>query len=381
MSIQSPRFTKDVLASYENTRTFLEGRSTLLEIVKQRELFIQEPLFFTHTRLKLHRVWVWLHDVTHPIRQIFRIVLATLFKSRFRPFALKLDEKLKTGFRSFGTFEKTQTRAVGPCSHKNPPPTISFQNDPNDLEDLLWPIKTSVLKVLGITLLQTTINKPQKGTEDLTEHPQIPLTDPRLQKRSFSSNVFIHENRGICRGMSDWFNYLYLHTRDFFADPRNHMLTLGKVFAEGGPKEAIFLQGIYTRDGKILNMKIGMKTGRSLPKPNQRIALKVNGGKRELVNPALAEKQIDSLKPGIYEVRFPVHQCSYLKVSECLSYYFDPNLGILEIKGPILGKKLMLFWDRQDYGGKGNPLEITFNAWQLRENATFRLNSNSLITS
>lgn len=390
MTLQPIRFTKDVVASYENTKAFLEGKNTLLKIAKKRELFRNEPLLFTRTERKNHWVWEWLQDATYYIRQILRIVLVALgLIPSLHPYLLKVDQKLKIGFRGFGTLEETHMLAIGPCHKKARPPKISFKLDPNSFMALL---EKKVLKRtgitlsdLGITLLQPSSNTPQKRIIDLTKHPKIQITDSRLRKKLFDSaeSFICKQNRGICRGMSDWFNYLYLQTQDLFQDPRNHMLILGKVFAKGGPREATMLQDLFIRKGKILNMTFGAYNGLLYPEPIQEIELKEYGEKRELSDKSLAIQQIDSLKPGLYAVRFPLHQCSYIKVSECLSYYFDPNFGILELKGKARyqAKDLIAFFNTGNYGKKGHPLEIRFYSMELRENAALRLNPKSLITS
>ena len=95
--------------------------------------------------------------------------------------------------------------------------------------------------------------------------PGDQIQDPRVRNRTFlreeNNQVDFHAS-GVCRGICDWFIYLYFKTQHQFSDPRNHMIALGKQFSKGGGVEPTLLQSLHLKNGKLLNMKIGEQMGR-----------------------------------------------------------------------------------------------------------------------
>jgi hypothetical protein len=215
-----------------------------------------------------------------------------------------------------------------------------FRNDPD------------VSKAIpGVTHLISTKNNPSVKARPLNELAPIEVTDPRLQKRLFTPKQIIkfQHHQGICRGEANWFLKLYLQTRQQFSDPSAHMMALGKLFEQGGPQESVLLQSLFIRGGKLLDLKIGMPKQKWFEK-----LLKLDNEAIQLQLPS-AIRRFEKLPLGAYQLGFPGHATAFVKVSNDLSYFFDPNDGIYEIKGTQQGEAAFtLFADVIKYLAESN---------------------------
>ncbi len=307
MNLPVQRFSSDVLSSFNNARRFLSGETTIAEITSKQHThgpgtscIPRQPVLATH--------WKVLHIITAPLRLITALFLTTV--SVLIPTVYPLAQRVAMGYNVYDQQPTT------------------------------------------VTLLKKTINQPQKGMEDITAHPPIAvssLTDPRMKKRTFDEPciTFDHHNKGICRGMSDWFNYLYLQTQHLFEHPRDHMIALGNVFIKGGPREAVLLQSLHINKGKLLNVRMGSLQYKKQFVAPYVIALKpsLNGTGLAVANYNRAIKTIENLPLGSYRLLVPKHACAFIKVSPYLSYFFDPNFGVLEIAGIKQAAKLLPFFE------------------------------------
>lgn len=347
MSLQVQRLSKEVLSSYTNTRTFLEGKSTLIEIAKQRDLFLNQPLFFTTKQVKRNRFWQIIDKCTHPIRIFLYTWLAFLslpIALRFPSLGLRmylLGKRIKRGFKDCHTTTNTHSYTIGSCNKETPQTTClsAFFSDRllnASLHLLALKPKNPANKV---TLIGQTENYSQKNIPEVQSDQPIEVTDPKLQKQT-SSHLKL-STKGICRGMSAWFVYLYLQTKHLYGDAQKHMLSLSKIFADGAPIEATLLQSVLNNGG-IIDLNFGAP-GFFDPNPVQTIALMESKGKRQIANPLLVEKELDNLKAGAYFCYFPNHAITFVKISSNLCYFFDPNAGILEFAGPQLGAELLAY--------------------------------------
>lgn len=203
--------------------------------------------------------------------------------------------------------------------------------------------------------LISTRNRASAEARSLNELAPIEVKDPQLQKRLFGSKQMIkfQHHQGICRGEVDWFLKVYLETRGQFSDPKAHMMALGKLFEQGGPQESVLLQSLFVRGGKILDLKVGT--------PDRKWYKNFfNFDKRDFksFSPS-AKREFKLLPPGGYRVYFSTHATAFVKVSDELSYFFDPNVGIFEIKGESQTMPAFkLFTDVVEYLDK--PEEDTF---------------------
>ena len=192
--------------------------------------------------------------------------------------------------------------------------------------------------------LKDSLNGPNEKGEIVNNTPSIPesrITDPRVEKRTFCNlehAVKFHNNNGICRGMSDWFIYLYLNTKAQFSDPRSHMRALGKQFANGGGMEATLLQSLYMRKGKLLGLKIGAQTAHSLSN-NYTPTVDYPSSNWHSQAGEIIE-QFQNMPAGAYRSWVPRHATVYIKINTNLGFFFDPNHGITEINGDAQGEEL-----------------------------------------
>ncbi len=209
-------------------------------------------------------------------------------------------------------------------------------------------------KVAKIT---ASMNHPNREGKIVNEHSSIPesrvATSIREQTFCFLyKKIKFGHYQGICRGMSFWFLYLYLKTKDQFSDPRAHMAALGEQFKNGGGMDPTLLQSISLGTGELLNLKIGTQSA-------------VETSCRKLIehtpdrwrsNSANIVRQLQAMPVGAYAVGLPCHQTAYVKINDQLGFFFDPNHGIIEIQGPDLAQKL---YERVSRSLKGTGDGIT----------------------
>ncbi|MGE0669655.1 MAG: hypothetical protein AB7H48_11060 [Parachlamydiales bacterium] len=170
--------------------------------------------------------------------------------------------------------------------------------------------------------------------------PASQIVDPKIRAKTFLFSTdpnegevrFDHAN-GICRGMSDWFLYLYFKTKHEFSDPRSHMIALGRQFSKGGGVEPVLLQSLNIKNGSLLNLRIGVHdqqliAGRYPGVELSRYPLNQWENEQDRII-----QELRNLPPGGYKVGVPHHSTAYVKVDDHLSFYFDPNVGIIEISG------------------------------------------------
>lgn len=182
-------------------------------------------------------------------------------------------------------------------------------------------------------LVGKTINRPNEKASIYNQLDPIPVVDPKLKKRLFSpkSHLKFGHVGGICRGEVDWFLKLYLKTRAQCSDSQQHMKALARRFKKGGPAEATLLQSIYVRNGKILGLKNGMRSAFS--KCYFPDVLRFCANDLHSTQKVINQYQLESLPPGAYKIGLPFHATAWIKISDELGYFFDPNEGVTEIKG------------------------------------------------
>lgn len=160
------------------------------------------------------------------------------------------------------------------------------------------------------------------------------ITDTKVKNRTplysnckeiDTQRIVFNSGKGICRGETFWFIYLYLSIQHLFSDPLTPILAAGKQFAQGGENESILLQGLYhIKKGKMLNLKIDACFQDPASKSLNAAQVYQNDE---------AIRILSSLNNGVYKVDLEKHACAYIKISQDLAYYFDPNYGVFELSG------------------------------------------------
>jgi hypothetical protein len=189
--------------------------------------------------------------------------------------------------------------------------------------------------------IAASINDPNKEGKIVNEHPSVPESRVAVsvRERTFCSiykKIKFGHHQGICRGMSFWFLYLYLKTKDQFSDPRAHMTALGEQFKNGGGMDPTLLQSIFLRTGDLLNLKIGTQSASE----SVRTQLIEHTPDQWRSNSTDILLQLRAMPVGAYAVGLPRHQTALVKINDRLGFFFDPNHGIIAIQGPELAQKL-----------------------------------------
>lgn len=306
-------FNESVFSSYANLQSFFNSSDAIQNVLSQKDML--RPTVCAPYDVQLSWKWKICQIATFPFRWILAIFLRCT----------------ATTLSCFGISQWAK-RLKSHAKHIN----IGFEFCSEE-STRLFKIKSS-------------LNRSNEKGEIVNSHPSIPankLTDPRVKKRTFCSVVnevrFGHSG-GICRGMSYWFLYLYLKTKDQFCDPRSHMAALGKQFSRGGGMDPTLLQSLKLQKGKLLNLKIGSQPIHSTnPRPVRTIKVspaQFRSNASEMIH------QLQNVPTGAYVLGLPIHETAFVKINERLGYFFEPNRGIIEIQGNELGEKLYSLIDR-----------------------------------
>lgn len=207
------------------------------------------------------------------------------------------------------------------------------------------------------TLIGRAYNGPNEEGSIINEQPPIlveQLSDTRVVKRTFFSihdgQILFDHQLGICRGMSIWFLTLYLKTSHLFSLPKVHMAALSEQFEQGGGMEATLLQTLDVHNGKLLDLKIGNQPhkhdARFERKRDCIPILKFSFEQWVEAKPAVTHAFEDWLPNGAYLFRLQGHNTAWIKISYNLSYFFDPNFGVFEVKGALMGSDLVRLIDQ-----------------------------------
>ncbi len=104
------------------------------------------------------------------------------------------------------------------------------------------------------------------------------------------------------------------------------------------------LQSLYLCKGKLLGLKIGTQ---NIHSPGQVYNEIINNSCSEWKSNAQQMiRNIQNLPPGAYRAHVPKHATAYIKISNDLGFFFDPNHGIVEINGADQGLELYLMFSK-----------------------------------
>lgn len=302
MTTSTQRFNASVFDSYTNLRNFFLQSNAINEVLSEKDKPFTKALYPLPSQLSCK--WRICQVTTAPFRYILVIFSKTIaIVSRYAG-AHSLAKRAKT-------FAQCQRRGFN-----------AYTETP-----------------LQVSRIKKTCNRPNAQGKIVCRTPSIPesrITDPRVKKRTFiglEKGIKFNHPNGICRGICEWFLYLYLHTQGHFSDPRRHMATLGRHFAKGGGQEATLLHSLFMNKGKLINLKFGTQTTRaaaSIPLLSYTCST-WKSSKTAIVS------QLQNLPVGAYNIGLPVHNLALVKISPQLCYFFDPNLGIVEVHSEHVG--------------------------------------------
>lgn len=311
-------FNTSVLKSATNLKNFFNRSNSIQEVLSKKDESYSEIPIPIDTKLDFQ--WRVCKQATAPYRWILanlsKVAAAGLNRCNFSEAAKKMKNLsvcLIHGFEIFSNFNETSK----------------------------------------VSKIASSINGPNKDGEIVNNHPPIPENqlDEAVQRLTFISadkEIKFGHNKGICRGMSFWFIYLYLHTKDQFNNPRAHMAALGEQFKTGGGMDPTLLQSIcldavedkqsmdqgyfLQAGGYLLNLKVDKSNAQT-----QSVRYSLDQWRKGDYEPV---EELDLLPAGAYAVSLPEHQTVFIKINRQLGYFFDPNFGIVEIQGSYLSFEL-----------------------------------------
>ena len=189
------------------------------------------------------------------------------------------------------------------------------------------------------------VNRLNEKGESIKQTPPFSeeaINDQLVRKKLIRCETgeikFELRGRGHCRGICQWFIYLYLHTKNQFSDSVTHLAAIQKEFKVSVGKEAALLQRLHVNKGKLLGLNIGTQSTGSVlmdfPLPSLEIDYaEWQPGTTAFWAQSTIEK-LENMKPDVYFLTNHNHAMVYIKISPMLGFFFDPNRGIKEINGP-----------------------------------------------
>lgn len=300
-------FNESVFSSYNNLQNFFLRSNAVNEVLNKKDKpysKIEKPL-----NSNLRGKWLVCQIASAPFRLLLGLALKIISKSASLVGAKEFAKQTKTAFQyqkaGFGLYSDTPTK---------------------------------------LFMIKDTTNRPNDQGAIVNKTPFIPesrITDPKVKHRTFCrlrKGIKFNHDQGICRGMSNWFLYLYLNTKNQFADPRSHMAALGAQFSKGGGIEPTLLQSINLWKGKLLNLKIGTQGIHSHGSFGDPLYAHTPAEWKSQSKQII--EKLQNMPAGAYGTYLPFHMTAYIKINDRQGFFFDPNEGIIEIIGDNVGEKL-----------------------------------------
>lgn len=160
-------------------------------------------------------------------------------------------------------------------------------------------------------------------------------------------NISLYSEKGMCRGASLWFIYLYFRTKNLFEDPTKHLIGIANQFISGMPRQAAVLQALDDTHDLLQLKKTELK--------EHKISI------YELdKNSTTASSKIASLPEGIYRVGCYLHSFVYIKVDQQKQFVWNPESGLMPMKGDEMLQMIL-----KHHYKAGNPRsEIYFHRYE-----------------
>lgn len=179
-------------------------------------------------------------------------------------------------------------------------------------------------RLFGEKFLYPAHNAHDLSTEDLwslesVEHKKI--KDPEVRKYLVTKvvdKISISSPGGVCRGIVEWFFYLYKKSEGLFQDKEQQLFAIAKFFENGAPAESTIIQSLdyyctSTKEPQKCNLW------------NWEYFLAENTDK--------SNSRLDQYRPGSYRLFLTGHVLAYIKISPHLGYIYDPNYGLIKLEG------------------------------------------------
>jgi len=156
------------------------------------------------------------------------------------------------------------------------------------------------------------INTYRKDDEGIYLH--------RSTSSLFRTTGFFNEE-GLCRGMSNWFFYLYFKTKPYFPKrQKEQMRMVTQQFANGAPPQAALL---HLLKPKIAQTYLSKTLFLNFIENYYLFSI---CGVNFQEGCSLFAKFLNRLPIGEYTIFSSVHQFNFIKASDC-SYIYDPTYG------------------------------------------------------
>ena len=173
-------------------------------------------------------------------------------------------------------------------------------------------LQISIVKTcfLGQRVIASSINKPRAHLTDITKYT--------LMQKESSRVVDLSGKNGICLGMCRWFLKIYLQTKPAYSHSGDHIKSITSIFTNGGTREATLLQFIPNSEyNSLFNLALNDIPTLSLSNYFDKKTSETHS----------------KLNKGIYLVLTDNHATLFIKHTNYLSYFFDPNIGSYELRG------------------------------------------------
>ncbi|NGX34310.1 MAG: hypothetical protein K1060chlam1_00661 [Candidatus Anoxychlamydiales bacterium] len=203
------------------------------------------------------------------------------------------------------------------------------------------------MRVFGNNFLVPTTNCVQTELVDISM--DLREVDEEIKERfsekfkdKISLKISDMQKDGICRGMSVWFDFLYMSTIDTFKDksPETHIKAVAELFRYGSPIEGCLMQELV------------------MVLPIQKYTYHTSSYAQKYVKPfENIENTVDILKQlpiGNYGLHPKTHVCNLFKVSDDCMYLWDPNTGLIKIQGTNVERALLDILKKYVEGGTNN---------------------------
>ncbi len=170
------------------------------------------------------------------------------------------------------------------------------------------------IKRYGSDLKMPILNMQRKDTSDVFLKP---IPSPLYEAHSF------YHPHGVCRGISDWFIFLYLKTRRHFTSSEKQILAVAKIFEQGAPRASTLIQSMNAEDISWQALKLKVTTD----------VLTVTTQTTSIDKIA---RKIHRLPKGIYGIYFvgkTIHRLNYIRTSTGKRFIINPQAraGLINI--------------------------------------------------
>ncbi|MGE0670686.1 MAG: hypothetical protein AB7O89_07115 [Parachlamydiales bacterium] len=176
---------------------------------------------------------------------------------------------------------------------------------------------------MGDRFLMASLNSHRTDTDDLYLQSSIePGAHPTFEIHDIDDRNqgihFFHRN-GICRGMANWFLYLYFKTQAQFTNPDEHIKAVTKQFEAGAPREASLLHSLNEEaTTQVLNLgrQLDLLHCDPIRQTDRQIA-----------------EEFCALPPGAYAVYSSSHRVNWINLGNGRGYFYNPSFGSDRIDG------------------------------------------------